>query len=74
MGNKVDAGVFGVVMIAGFIGILCFLTTSRNENILIISDCVDTQWEEYEGRTGEMPSQPLEQMWWRECTASLQEG
>lgn len=70
-----------VVETAGFLGIgiiligaICFMAADRNEMYMVTSDCVNVKWEEYEGQTGIMPSQPLEQMWWRECTKEIQGG
>tara|TARA_B100000700_G_scaffold326896_1_gene439833 strand:+ start:2758 stop:2979 length:222 start_codon:yes stop_codon:yes gene_type:complete len=62
----------GAAAIMICIVVLCITTLGKNEHLLAVSDCVDTKWEEFESRTGEMPSQPLEQMWWRECAKELE--
>ena len=64
--------VLGAAAIMISIIVLCVTTLGNNEQMLVVSDCVDVKWEEFESRTGEMPSQPLEQMWWRECTKELE--
>jgi hypothetical protein len=42
-------------------------TKASNDLQMEVVECTTTKWQEYENRTGEMPSVTLEQSWYAEC-------
>ena len=61
----------GAATIITLFGAMMFMTLQRNEAVLAVSDCVGEKWEEFETRTGTMPSIELEREWQQECVAIL---
>ena len=61
--------IFGAAFIAT-IGLTVVVSQARanSEALLKITECTNLKWEEYERRTGAMPSIETEQTWYKECS------
>jgi hypothetical protein len=72
MSNE-DSGfeILGVITLVVLFSAMVMMTLNRNEAALAVSDCVNDKWEEFESRTGEMPSVELEHEWRKECIETL---
>ena len=62
---------FATLVLAGFgLGAaisIGYWSTAYDKQVHRIGDCAYSKWEEYETRTGSIPTRELEQSWWSEC-------
>lgn len=67
--RKTDLYICAVALVTtlGTMAVVAKAIAPADEALLRVAECTTAKWQEYEDRTGEMPSVTLEQSWYLEC-------